>query len=284
MVEMITGWGSFVSPTFGIVDTVIGWIKEFWGLQNDLIGIIQFVRMMPSDNESMWKIIQEVFNAILPVGYTLLTLFFLISFFNKTLMFEFINWENIAKFLLRFVVAKIIIENSFIFLEVIAQTITFTIDILPVDGEVLSQTLEYDEIRAQLDALGFIARIFAAMRYIIIWFVMMIVKSSLYIIVFGRLIEICVYTAIAPIPLSTIISDEFSSVATRFIQTYAAVCLQGLVIVIMCFVYIAFSKAFFDTSSDQGYEVGVWAYILSSLTLLFVLVKSGEWAKRICGL
>lgn len=284
MTEMIVGWGSFVSPTFGIVDTVIGWIKQFMGLQDDLLGIIQFVRMMPSDNANMWEIIQQVFNAILPVGYTLLTLFFLISFFNKTLMFEFVNWENIVKFLLRFVVAKIIIENSFIFLEVIAQVITFTIDILPVDGGELGQTLDYGEIMAQLEAMGFIQRIFAAIKYLILWFVMMIVKSSLYLIVFGRLIEICVYTAVAPIPLSTIISDEFSSVATRFIQSYAAVCLQGLVIIIMCFVYIAFAKAFFDPSSGQGYEVGFRAYILSSLTLLFVLVKSGEWAKRLCGL
>lgn len=284
MVEMSVDWGLFVSPTFGIVDMIIGWIKQFLGLQDDLIGIMKFVQMMPSDNENMWKIIQQVFNAILPVGYTLLTLFFLISFFNKTMMFELVNWENIVKFLLRFVVAKIIIENSFIFLEGIIQTVTFIIDILPVGGEELGQTVEYDEIMAQLESLGFIQKIFATIKYLIIWFVMMIIRLCLYLIVFGRLIEICVYTAVAPIPLSTMISDEFSSVATRFIQSYIAVCLQGLVIIIMCFVYLAFAKAFFDPGSGQGYEVGFWAYILSSLTLVFVLFKSGAWAKQICGL
>lgn len=59
--------------------------------------------------------------------------------------------------------------------------------------------------------------------------------------VYGRFFKLYIYTAIAPVPLSTFAGEPSQSVGKSFIKSYAAVCLEGAVIVLACIIFSLFA-------------------------------------------
>ena len=104
------------------------------------------------------------------------------------------------------------------------------------------------------------------------------------LIVFGRLFQLLIYTAAAPIPIAAFIHDELKEKAKRFVFDYAAVCLQGIIIIIGCIVYVAIiANVSFGFFTGNGANMELWKGMLTSLALLLVVIKSGSWSRKIMG-
>ena len=56
--------------------------------------------------------------------------------------------------------------------------------------------------------------------------------------VYGRMFKLYMYTAIAPIPISTFAGEPSQSVGKNFIKSYAGVCLEGAIIALACMLCI----------------------------------------------
>ncbi|HPZ71948.1 MAG TPA: hypothetical protein PLQ33_07115 [Peptococcaceae bacterium] len=270
-------------------------LNQIFGLEGDIQSIINLVREVPNvagtSDGTIYNYVLTVFNIILPIGYTLMCVFFMISFLNKTIMFELMHWENIVSMLIRLFLAKVVIVNSFALLELIATVVVGICDTLAPNNpdlqgfsRIANWNSMIDQILNEFRDIGLIAKIFYFIQYFVIWAVMLLIRIAVYFVVFGRLIELCVYTIMAPIPLSTMVSDEFNSIAFRFVQSYIAVCLQGVVIVVLCYVYLMIAARWINPGDGVAPIAGVIAYVLSSVALLFALLKSESWAKAIMGL
>ena len=61
--------------------------------------------------------------------------------------------------------------------------------------------------------------------------------------VYGRFFKLYIYTAIAPVPLSAFAGEPSQSVGKSFIKSYAAVCLEGAVIVLACIIFSLFASS-----------------------------------------
>lgn len=109
--------------------------------------------------------------------------------------------------------------------------------------------------------------------------VMKALAYIVFVIAIGRVFELCVYTIFAPLPLCTFASDTTHDVAKSFIKNYIATVLQIAVIVIMFVVYVAVNK--YVVTAFSGTKL-IQFVVLISLTLS--VVKSGAWAKKICGI
>jgi hypothetical protein len=109
--------------------------------------------------------------------------------------------------------------------------------------------------------------------------IMFIVGIAITVIVYGRMIEIYLYTALSPIPMAGLVSDNTRSTALNFIKSYAAVCLQGVVIIVCVALYSGLLKS---ATIDSG-ETGLVTICMYSCVLLLILVKSGSWAKKLTG-
>ena len=59
--------------------------------------------------------------------------------------------------------------------------------------------------------------------------------------VYGRFFKIYMYTALAPIPLSTFAGEPSQSVGKAFLKSYGAVCLEGAVILLACVIFSLFA-------------------------------------------
>ena len=70
--------------------------------------------------------------------------------------------------------------------------------------------------------------------------------------VYGRFFKLYIYTAIAPVPLSTFAGEPSQSVGKSFIKSYAAVCLEGAVIVLACIIFSLFASSPPVVNPDAG--------------------------------
>ena len=100
--------------------------------------------------------------------------------------------------------------------------------------------------------------------------------------VYGRMFKLYMYTAIAPIPISTFAGEPSQSVGKNFIKSYAGVCLEGAIIALACIIFSVYSAsppAIGDTSLSA--VTIVWNYIGELVFNLLVLVGAVKASDRI---
>lgn len=89
-------------------------------------------------------------------------------------------------------------------------------------------------------------------------------------------------TAIAPIPLSSFAGQPSSSIGVAFLKSYAAICLEGCIIVLTCVIFSQFAStppAVGDVSTAP--VTLVWNYIGELIFNMLVLVGSIKMSDRI---
>lgn len=260
------------------------------GLEKDIVKIIETVKALPFGDYSEGSMsgvatTAKVFATSLEsIALTLLIFFFFYEFLKKTVMFEFVNWENVVKILLRFFIAKLVVQNCYAILEVIAIVMNGVLGLIgdPKNIKSILSPEEHAKLAGEYAKAGFWDGPFVFLKMAIAWFIVLIIRVVVVFVVIGRFLEIAIYTAIAPIPLSTIAGESTSSIAISFIKGYIAVLLQGVIIVAMCCLYVSMAQAFGGTTFT-GMFGNLITYLICSAVLLFTVLKSGNWAKQIMG-
>ena len=69
------------------------------------------------------------------------------------------------------------------------------------------------------------------------------------------------YTAIAPVPFSTFAGEPSQNVGKSFIKSYAAVCLEGAIIVLACIIFSLFAASPPAVDPNAAAVTQVWSYI-----------------------
>ena len=99
--------------------------------------------------------------------------------------------------------------------------------------------------------------------------------------VYGRFFKLYMYTALAPIPLSTFAGEPSQNVGKSFIKSYCAVCLEGAVIVLSCIIFSLFASSPPVVNPDAAAVTQVWSYVGELLFNMLVLVGSVKMSDRI---
>lgn len=106
---------------------------------------------------------------------------------------------------------------------------------------------------------------------------------------FGNLPQKCskalgaylLYTAIAPVPLSTFAGEPTQNVGKSFIKSYAAVCLEGAIIVLACIIFSLFAASPPAIDPNAAAVTQVWSYIGELVFNMLVLVGAVKMADRV---
>lgn len=276
-----------------MVDMLRDMIDGILGLQDDLESIMEFVKDLPfvdlisAGKTPLATTVEGIATVFQASAMTLLVFFFFYEFLKKTIMLEFVSWENVLKVLLRFLIAKAVVQSAYVIFEGIAIVVNGIIDTMQAPGA-LDQMLGSDTATDVVDAYnsqGFMAKPFFFIKYALAWLVMMIVRIFIVLVIYGRFLEIGIYAAISPLPLATLAGESTSEIGKKFVLGYIAVLLQGIIIIIMCSLYVGIVNSYMQkTTTWVGFFGGnIISYILLSLILLFTLFKSGNWAKQIMG-
>lgn len=146
-------------------------------------------------------------------------------------------------------------------------------------GGLTSMTIEQMKDLVAAQNYGVLDRILAYVGLIPVGIIISLTAIAVMVIFYGRLIEIYVMVALAPIPLSTMVHEEFSQIGKGFLKSFCAVVLQGAVIIIVLSLYsVIINEAMIDQANISAMMWGLAGY---GILLVMALVGSSAMSKRI---
>jgi len=248
--------------------------------------IWQLVTQSPADFKGggVWHVITDIHGALQATGLALLVLFFVIGVVKTTGSFAEMKRPELAiKLFIRFVLAKAVVTYGLelmMALFTIVQGIISTMMGRSGFGSMETMSLP-SSIAKAIEDVGFwqsiplwVVTLLGSLFITVLSFVMILS-------VYGRFFRIYLYTAIAPVPLSSFAGEPSQSIGKSFIKGYAAACLEGAVIVLACIIFSAFATAPPAVDESVGAVTMVWTYIGELIFNMLVLVGTVKMADRV---
>ena len=232
----------------------------------------------------IWKAIVEIHGALQAIAYALLVLFFVIGMVKTCGSFtEVKKPEHALKLFVRFAIAKGVITYGLelmMALFQIVQGITSTIMKTAGFGK-SKKTVLPDEIVTAVEECGFFESIPLWAVTLIGGLFITVLSFIMIMSVYGRFFRLYLYTAIAPIPLSTFAGEPSQNVGKSFIKSYAAVCLEGAVVVLACIIFSLFATSPPVVSADAAAVTMVWSYVGELIFNMLVLAGAVKMSDRV---
>lgn len=232
----------------------------------------------------IWNVIVNINGAVQAIGLALLVLFFVVGMVKTCGSFiEVKKPEHALKLFVRFAIAKGVItygmELMLALFDIVQGTIS-TIMTAAGFGSATRTTLPAEMITT-IESCGFFESIPLWAVTLIGGLFITVLSFILIMTVYGRFFKLYMYTAIAPIPLSTFAGEPSQNVGKSFIKSYCAVCLEGAVIVLACIIFSLFAATPPVVNPDAAAVTQVWTYIGELVFNMLVLVGSVKMADRI---
>ena len=233
---------------------------------------------------SIWKVIVNINSAMQGIGLALLVLFFLVGVVKTCSSFDEVKKpEKAFKLFIRFALAKIVVVYGMdLMLSIfkISQGIISTIMKTAGINSAAKSTLP-KAIAKAVESCGFFESIPLWAVTLIGGLVIIVLSFIMIMNVYGRFFKLYLYTAIAPIPLSTFAGEPTQSIGKSFLKSYAAVCLEGVIIVLSCIIFSLFASSPPVVDASAAAVTQVWTYIGELVFNMLVLVGTIKMSDRV---
>ena len=251
-----------------------------------LAEIWQIITQSPEEFKGggIWNVIVDIHGALQAIGYALLVLFFVMGVVKTCGSFtEVKRPEHALKLFVRFAIAKGVIAYGlelmmalFHIVQGIVSTIMNTAGFRNPQQAVLP-----DEIVTAVEECGFFESI-PLWAVTLIGSLFITVLSFIMIMsVYGRFFRLYLYTAIAPIPFASFAGVPSQNIGKSFIKSYAAVCLEGVIIVLACIIFSLFASSPPAIDPDASVVTMVWSYVGELIFNMLVLVGTIKMSDRV---
>lgn len=233
---------------------------------------------------TIWQVIVNINGAVQAIGLALLVVFFLVGIVKTCGSFaEVKKPEQVLKLFVRFGLAKMVITYGlelmlaiFKIIQGVVQTIMTTAGL----GSATQTTLPTEMITA-IESCGFFESIPLWAVTLIGGLFVTVLSFIMILSVYGRFFKIYLYTAIAPIPLSTFGGEPSQQVGKSFIKGYCAVCLEGAIIILACIIFSLFASSPPVVDVNSAPVTMVWSYIGELVFNMLVLVGTVKMSDRV---
>lgn len=233
---------------------------------------------------TIWSVITTINGAVQAIGLALLVLFFVVGVMRTCgSLAETKRPETALKLFVRFAVAKGVVTYGMelmLALFNIVQGVISTIMTAAGFGSA-GQTVLPTEIVTAVEDCGFFESIPLWAVTLIGSLLVTVLSFVMIMTVYGRFFKLYLYTALAPVPLSTFAGEPTQSVGVSFIKSYAAVCLEGAIIVLACIIFSIFAASPPVIDPDAAAVSMVWSYVGELVFNMLVLVGTVKMADRV---
>lgn len=233
---------------------------------------------------TIWNVIMTIHNSLQAIGLALLVLFFVFGVVKTCTSFtEVKKPEHAIKLFLRFAIAKALVTYGLEFMLSIfkiCQGVASNIMQASGIGNITETTLPQDIITA-IDQCSFFESIPLWAVTLIGGLFITILSFIMIMTVYGRFFKLYLYTAMAPIPLSTMAGELTQNIAKSFIKSYSAVCLEGAIIVLSCIIFSLFASSPPVVDTTTAAVTQVWKYIGELIFNMLVLVGTIKMSDRV---
>ena len=233
---------------------------------------------------NIWSVIVTIHGTLQAIGYALLVLFFVVGVVKTCGSFtEVKKPEHALKLFVRFAIAKGVITYGLELMMAIFEIVQGVISTImnTADFGTAQQTVLPQEIVTAVEVCGFFESIPLWAVTLIGGLFITVLSFIMIMSVYGRFFRLYLYTAIAPVPLSTFAGEPTQNVGKSFMKSYAAVCLEGAIIVLACIIFSVFAASPPVVNPDAAAVTMVWSYIGELIFNMLVLVGAVKMADRV---
>ena len=232
----------------------------------------------------IWDMIVQIHGALMAIGLALLVLFFVAGVIKTCGSFADIKRpEHAFKIFIRFVLAKAVVtyglELMMAFFDIAQGIVTTVMDTSGLNT--ISETVLPDSMVETIESVGFFDSIPLWAVTLIGTLFITILSFVMIMSVYGRFFRLYLYTAIAPIPLSTFAGEPTQSVGTNFLRSYAGVCLEGAIVVLACIIFSLFAGSPPVVDDTAAAVTQVWSYVGELIFNMLVLVGLVKMSDRV---
>jgi hypothetical protein len=233
---------------------------------------------------SIWSVMVNINGAVQAIGLALLVLFFVVGVVRTCGSFTDVKKpEHALKLVIRFAIAKGVITYGLELMLALFDIVQGTISTIMTSAGfgTPNQTTLPAEMVTTIESCGFFESIPLWAVTLIGGLFITVLSFIMIMTVYGRFFKLYMYTALAPIPLSTFAGEPSQNVGKSFIKSYCAVLLEGAVIVLACIIFSLFASTPPVVNPDAAAVTQVWAYIGELVFNMLVLVGAVKMSDRI---
>ena len=234
---------------------------------------------------TVWMVIQNINGALQAIGCALLVLFFVMGVVKTCGSFtELKKPEMVFKCFIRFVLAQAAVTHGMELMSALFKVAQGMISTIMTSSglSALTATTLPSEMVSVIEDVGFLESIplwaITLLGSLFIWVLSLVMILTVY----SRFFKLYMATAIAPIPMSSFAGQPSSSIGIAFLKSYAAICLEGCVIVLACVIFSAFASAPPAIADDTlAAATIVWNYVGELIFNILVLVGAIKMSDRL---
>ena len=271
-----------------LIDGIMSNLGGLFDTVNDRVGeIATTVGTSPADwQPGVFSLIRNLSETVvLPVAGIVLT--FLATYELINLIIDKNNLNEVEtwiffKWIFKTFIAVLILSNTF---DIVMAVFDVSQSVINNAGGLIAGSTEVTldmmaEFEASLWEMGTGSLLGLWFQTLFVGITMHALNIVIFIIVYGRMIEIFLMTSLAPIPLATLSNREFGGMGQNYFKALCAIALQGLLILVCVGIYAVLVQ----TIAIGGSPISaVWTVMGYTVLLCFTLFKTGSVAKSILG-
>ena len=282
-----------------ILDKLAEWLKELLisGILGNLSGMFDTVNtkvgeiagevgMTPSAwNGGVFNLIRSLSETvIIPIAGIILT--FVMCYELIQLVIEKNNLHDVDtwiffKWIFKTFVAVFLVTNTW---NIVMAIFDVAQNVVSQSGGIISGSTSIDlstaipDMEAQLEAMDLGPLLGLWFQSMVVGLTMNILSICLFLVVYGRMIEIYLVTSVGPIPFATMSNREWSSVGQNYLKSLIALGFQAFLIMICVGIYAVLIQ---EISTADNISAAIWGCMGYTVLLCFTLFKTGSMAKGI---
>ena len=281
-----------------LTDWLTDWLKEILieGITGNLTGLFDTVNTRVGEiavqvgttpaawNAGVFSLIRQLSETvILPIAGLVLT--FVATYELIQLLIEKNNLHDLDywiffKWIFKTACAILVLSNTF---NIVNAVFDVSHSVIARAGGVIQGSTDItptmlDNLEATLETMGIGALLSLFMQSLLIHVTMWALNIIIFVIVYGRMLEIYMMTSLAPIPVATLANREVGSMGQNYLKSLFAVGFQGLLILLCVGIYAVLVQSIATTGDPIG---AIWSCVGYTVLLAFMLFKTGSIAKSI---
>lgn len=282
-----------------ILDKLAEWLKELLisGILGNLSGMFDTVNtkvgeiagevgMTPSAwNGGVFNLIRSLSETvIIPIAGIILT--FVMCYELIQLVIEKNNLHDVDtwiffKWIFKTFVAVFLVTNTW---NIVMAIFDVAQNVVSQSGGIISGSTSIDlstaipDMEAQLEAMDLGPLLGLWFQSMVVGLTMNILSICIFLVVYGRIIEIYLVTSVGPIPFATMSNREWSSVGQNYLKSLIALGFQAFLIMICVGIYAVLIQ---EISTADNISAAIWGCMGYTVLLCFTLFKTGSMAKGI---
>ena len=281
-----------------ILDQITEWLKEMLisGIMGNLSGMFDSVNqqvgeiagdvgMTPASfSPAVFSLIRNISESVIvPIAGLILT--FIACYELIQMIIEHNNLANFETWIFFKWVFK-----TFMAVMLITNCFNITMAVFDVAQHVISQrggiiqgstAIDADALasmQSTLEAMDLGPLLGLYLQTFIVQVTMMALSAVIFVIVYGRMIEIYMVTSLAPIPFATFGNREQSHTGQNYLRSLFALGFQGFLIMICVGIYAVLIQS---VAFSDDIVMSIWGVLGYTVLLCFTLFKTGSLAKSV---